>query len=137
MLDQTDLEIIKLLQQNSRMQWREIGEAVHLTGQAVGNRIRRMEELGIITGYTVQINPDKLAPSLCALVTMFMTTTDHQTFQQFVGERGEIEEAHRVSGEGCYSLKVRVSSQVALNQLLDDLLRYGNYRINMSIGQIK
>ncbi|MFY0544088.1 Lrp/AsnC family transcriptional regulator [Brevibacillus sp. H7] len=137
MLDQTDLEILKMLQQNARMQWREIGEAVHLTGQAVGNRIRRMEELGIIQGYTAVVDSAKLGPSLTAIVTIFMKTTDHKQFQQFVRELTEIVEAHRVSGEGCYSLKVRVRDQAALNELLDAILAYGNYRVNLSIGEIK
>ena len=52
LFDSTDMAIIDLLRKNYRMQWREIGEQVHLTGQAVANRIRRMEELGLIKGYT-------------------------------------------------------------------------------------
>ena len=56
MLDQTDMEIIKLLTQNSRMQWLDIGEIVHLTGQAVKNRVDRLEKLGIIEGYRVKLN---------------------------------------------------------------------------------
>jgi Lrp/AsnC family leucine-responsive transcriptional regulator len=137
MLDQTDLSILKMLQKNGRMQWREIGEEVHLTGQAVGNRIRRMEEMGVIRGYTAVIDPAKLGPILTALVTIFMKSTDHLRFQQFIREREEIVEAHRVSGEGCYSLKVQVRDQAALNDLLDAILEYGNYRVNLSIGQLK
>jgi Lrp/AsnC family leucine-responsive transcriptional regulator len=137
MLDQTDLSILKMLQKNGRMQWREIGEEVHLTGQAVGNRIRRMEEMGVIRGYTAVIDPAKLGPILTALVTIFMKSTDHLRFQQFIREREEIVEAHRVSGEGCYSLKVQVQDQAALNDLLDAILEYGNYRVNLSIGQLK
>ncbi len=47
MLDQTDLEILRLLAEDSRLQWKTIGERVHLTGQAVAARIRKMEDLGI------------------------------------------------------------------------------------------
>lgn len=53
MIDNTDLEILKLLKSNCKMQFRDIGEVVHLTGQAVSNRISRMEHLGVIKGYTV------------------------------------------------------------------------------------
>jgi Lrp/AsnC family leucine-responsive transcriptional regulator len=137
MLDQTDLAILKLLQQNSRMQWREIGELVHLTGQAVGNRIRKMEELGIIEGYSVKINPDKLGSSVQAFVTIFMKTNNHSAFQDFIKQREEISEAHRISGEGCYTLKVSVASAEELNRLLDDILQYANYRVNISIGTVK
>jgi Lrp/AsnC family leucine-responsive transcriptional regulator len=136
-LDQTDMAILKLLKQNARMQWREIGELVHLTGQAVGSRIRKMEEMGIIEGYTLRLNESKLGPSILALVTVFMKTTDHAAFQRFVLGDERIIEAHRVSGEGCYSLKVSVPTQDDLNRLLDDILQYGNYRVNLSIGRIK
>lgn len=137
MLDQTDLSILALLQQNSRLLWKDIGEQVHLSGQAVGNRIRRMEEQGVIQGYTTVVNASKIGPRLTAIVTMFMKTTDHQQFIRFVEKRTEVVEAHRISGEGCYSMLVSVPDQTSLNQFLDALLPYGNYRINLSIGKIK
>ncbi|WP_134685454.1 Lrp/AsnC family transcriptional regulator [Brevibacillus migulae] len=137
MLDPIDMAILKCLQENARAQWREIGERVHLTGQAVGGRIRKMEELGIIEGYTVRLNPGKLEPSIHALVTIFMKTSDHAPFQAFIQKQAEIIEAHRISGEGCYLLKVSVSDQEKLNTLLDDILHFGNYRVNLSIKQLK
>lgn len=137
MLDQTDMAILKLLQTNSRMQWREIGEHVHLTGQAVGNRIRKMEELGVIEGYGVKINPLKLGNSVQAFVTVFMKSNNHAAFQEFIKQREEISEAHRISGEGCYTLKVSVASADALTRLLDDILQHANYRVNISIGTVK
>nr|MCX3331078.1 winged helix-turn-helix transcriptional regulator [Bacillus pacificus] len=51
MFDSTDFKIIKLLQENARMNWKEIGERVHLTGQAVGKRINKLEEAGVIQKY--------------------------------------------------------------------------------------
>lgn len=137
MPDQTDLAILALLRQNSRLLWKDIGEQVHLSGQAVGNRIRRMEEQGVITGYTTLVDETKLAPSLTAMVTMFMKTTDHTSFTRFVASRSEVLEAHRISGEGCYTMKINVPDQSALNRFLDDLLPFGNYRVNLSIGKIK
>ncbi|MGG1660469.1 Lrp/AsnC family transcriptional regulator [Brevibacillus sp. NRS-1366] len=137
MLDQTDLSILALLRENSRLLWKDIGEQVHLSGQAVGNRIRRMEEQGIIQGYTTLIDEVKVGPSLTAMVTMFMKTTDHQPFTRFVKSRSEVIEAHRISGEGCYSLIVRVPDQTSLNLFLDELLAFGNYRVNLSLGKMK
>ncbi|MBY0055103.1 MULTISPECIES: Lrp/AsnC family transcriptional regulator [Brevibacillus] len=137
MLDQTDHAILALLRQNSRLLWKDIGEQVHLSGQAVGNRIRRLEEQGVIIGYTTIVDEAKLTPSLTAMVTMFMKTTDHSRFARFVASRSEVIEAHRISGEGCYTLKINVADHTALNRFLDDLLPFGNYRVNLSIGQLK
>ncbi|QRG68082.1 Lrp/AsnC family transcriptional regulator [Brevibacillus choshinensis] len=137
MLDQTDQSILALLRENSRLQWKDIGEQVHLSGQAVGNRIRRMEEQGIIQGYTTIIDASKVSPALTAFISMFMKTNDHQPFLRFISNCPDIVEAHRTSGEGCYSLIVNVPDQTALNALLDGLLAFGNYRISLSIGKMK
>ena len=137
MIDQTDMEILKLLLVNSRMQWQEIGENVHLTGQAVKNRINRLEKLGIIEVYTVRLNENKLGMEIMAFVTVFMKTTYHSSFQKYLRESVMVTEAHRISGDGCYILKTVASSQQELIGFLDSLLRYGNYRVNLSIGRIR
>lgn len=119
------------------MQWQEIGEQVHLTGQAVRNRIVRMEKLGVIDGYTLKINFSKIGKGITAFVTVFMKTTDHVVFKRFICSNSIIVEANRISGEGCYMLKVIASTQDEIVELLDGILQYGNYRINLSIENIK
>ncbi len=137
MIDQTDWEIIRLLKENAKMQLRDIGELVHLTGQAVSNRIQRMEHLGIIRGYSVILDETLLGKTITAYITVFMKSTDHNSFQNYLKETAAVVEAARISGDGCYLLKVSVSSQEDLNQLLDRILQYGNYRLNISIGKVK
>jgi Lrp/AsnC family leucine-responsive transcriptional regulator len=137
MLDKTDIDIINILKDNSKLQLKDIGEKVHLTGQAVSNRIMKLEETGVIKGYTVVLDDVKLGNTILAYITVFMKTTDHSSFQKFVKENSLITEACRISGEGCYLLKAVSSSQEEINTFLDKLLRYGNYKINISIGKIK
>ena len=137
MLDATDRRIIELLRANARMQWQEIGDQVHLTGQAVRNRIDRLERLGVLEGYTVRVNADKLGMGVSAYVTVFMKTTDHRGFGQFVRECSLVREADRISGEGCYLLQVLAADQPALLAFLDELLAFGNYRVNLSLERLK
>jgi Lrp/AsnC family transcriptional regulator, leucine-responsive regulatory protein len=137
MLDNTDMQILNYLKKNSRMQWKEIGELVHLTGPAVAARIRRMEDLGVIKAFTVNVNHEKLGKALTAFITVFMKTTDHQSFQRFLIGQEMVTECHRVSGEGCYWLKINCTNHEDLNNFLDQLLRYGNYRLSLSIGEFK
>ncbi|GKX65863.1 Lrp/AsnC family transcriptional regulator [Inconstantimicrobium mannanitabidum] len=137
MIDQTDIEILNLLTINSRMQWQEIGEEVHLTGQGVKNRINRMEKLGVIEAYTLKINFDKIGRGVTAFITVFMKTTDHAAFQRYIRTNPLIVEGNRISGEGCYMLKVIASNQKEILALLDEILQYGNYKINLSIENIK
>ena len=137
MLDATDKQIMELLAANARMQWQEIGDRVHLTGQAVRNRISRLERLGVLEGYTVKVNAAQLGLAVTAYVTVFMKTTDHRRFGQFVRQSSLVREADRISGEGCYLLKVQTVDQKALVAFLDELLAFGNYRVNLSMERVK
>jgi Lrp/AsnC family leucine-responsive transcriptional regulator len=137
MIDQTDRQILACLQNNSRMQWQAIGKIVHLTGQAVATRIRSMQDDGIIEAFTVNLNDEKLGNPIFGFITVFMNSSNHDKFQHFLSDCTAILEAYRVSGEGCYWLKANVANQKELNELLDAILLYGNYKINLSIGRIK
>lgn len=136
-LDATDFAIIGLLRSNARLQWREIGEKVHMTGQAVGARIRKLEELGVLQGYTLIVDEAKLGRPLTALVTVLMKSNRHSAFQALLQEEESIREAHRISGDGCYSLKVLAKDADDLNRLLDRILEHANYRVSVSIQQVK
>jgi Lrp/AsnC family leucine-responsive transcriptional regulator len=137
MIDHIDMEIIRCLQSNSRMQWKQIGQLVHLSGVAVSNRIQRLEEIGVIEGYTVRLNEKLLGNIYCIFIIVNMKDYRHKKFQEFIQERDEIKEAHRVSGEPCFILKAQVPDQNQLSKLLDEILVYGHYKINISIGQYK
>lgn len=137
-IDNTDLLILRQLIGNSALTHKEIGQVVHLTGQAVGARIRRLQDLGVITGYSVNWDPEKLGLHVHALVTVFLNSSNqHKPFLEFLQEETEIEEAYRVGGEGCYWMRVRTDRPDKLNALLDRLLKYGNYKISLSIGRVK
>ena len=136
-LDNIDFQILQILSENSRIQWKDLGQQIHMTGQAVGNRIKKLEENGVIKAYTVLIDEMKLGLIFTAFVIIYMKTANHESFIRFVHDRNEVLEVHRVSGEGCYHLKIKVKSQEQLNQLLNNLLDHGNYSLNLSIQEIK
>jgi Lrp/AsnC family transcriptional regulator, leucine-responsive regulatory protein len=136
-IDSIDFQILQLLNKNARLQWKEIGEKIHMTGQAVGNRIRKMEDNGIIQAYSIVIDELKVGLSFTAFIIFFMNANTHDDLLEFIAIRNEISEAHRVSGDACYLLKVTVHSQEALNHLLNDLLKYGNYQLYLSIKEVK
>ncbi|KOF08869.1 transcriptional regulator [Planococcus glaciei] len=136
-LNNIDFQILRLLSENSRIQWKDLGEQIHMTGQAVGNRIKKLEDSGVIKAYSLIVDEMKLGFSYTAFVIIYMKTTNHEQFTDFLGERQEVLEAHRVSGEGCYHLKIKVASQDQLNLLLNAILDYGNYTLYLSIKEIK
>jgi Transcriptional regulators len=137
MLDRTDLAIIKLLQENCRRQWKEIGAQVHLTGQAVAARVQALEDAGVITAFTARVDAAKLGRPLTAFITVFMASADHRAFRYFLAGEEGITAVHRVSGDGCYWLRADLASHDELNALLERILRHGNYRLQLSIDCIK
>ncbi|NME07361.1 Lrp/AsnC family transcriptional regulator [Psychrobacillus sp. BL-248-WT-3] len=136
-LDNIDFQILRMLSENSRIQLKDLGEQIHMTGQAVGNRIKKLEESGVIKNYSLTVDEKKLGLTYTAFIIIYMITTNHDSFIQVMNDRDEVVEVHRVSGEGCYHLKVKVSSQEQLNLFLDKILEYGNYRVHLSIKEIK
>ena len=136
-LDNIDFQILRILSENSRIQWKDLGKQIHMTGQAVGNRIKKLEDSGVIKAYTLIVDEMKLGLIFTAFVIIYMKTANHESFISCINEQNEVVEAHRVSGEGCYHLKIKVHSQVQLNHFLNKILFYGNYTVHLSINEVK
>ena len=136
-LDNIDFQILRLLSENSRIQWKDLGEQIHMTGQAVGNRIKKLEDGLIIDFYSLIVDEMKLGLTYTAFVIIYMKTANHDSFIRLMNDRKEVVEVHRVSGEGCYHIKIKVNSQEQLNPFLDKILEYGNYTVHLSIKEVK
>lgn len=124
------------LKENSRQSLRRLAALVHLTPPAVAERVRRLEERGIILRYTIAVDRNKLAAKITAWVNVFLKTSDHARFLRFAEAAESVRECHRISGDSCYLLKVETADQATLERFLDHLLAYGNYRLNISLSSI-
>ncbi|WP_165422772.1 Lrp/AsnC family transcriptional regulator [Ktedonosporobacter rubrisoli] len=133
-MDNINKAILLELQRNSRLSMRKLAALIHMTAPAVTERVRRLEEQGIITGYTIRIDQQKINPIIEAYVETFMKSSHHQEFLKFVQAQKEIRECHRISGNACYLLKIEVPDQGTLNTFLEALLTYANYRLNIVIA---
>jgi DNA-binding Lrp family transcriptional regulator len=108
-LDAKDLEILKYLQQNARMTIREISDKVHLSTTPVHERIRRMEESGVITKYITLVNAAKIGKGL--MVICYVSLRQHSKnagakFIKSIMEMNEVLECLTISGEFDFMLKV-------------------------------
>jgi Lrp/AsnC family transcriptional regulator, leucine-responsive regulatory protein len=120
MIDQTDRKILSLLQDNARIPAAEIARTIGLAASAVHNRIRRLEESGVIEGYEARINPRAVGRGLVAFVRV-QTGEGAQApeITEALRVLPEVQEVHRVVGEDCFFVKVRVRDTEALADLLD------------------
>ena len=106
-IDAIDLRIMGLLSEQGRMSWREIGEAVHLAATSVGERVRRLESLGVIAGYRAVINPSVTGRSMRAVVEVQLRPeVEPDRFEAAVSERAEVTFAAYVTGAADYAVLV-------------------------------
>src|SRR6266852_1986704 len=122
------------MQENARVSYSELGRRVGLTAPAVAERVKRMEEAGIIQGYRVDLNLEKIGVPMQAYVRL---ATDERMCLRFGGiarDFPEILECHRVTGGDSYIMKVAVASVRHLELLLDRLMQYGNTVTSMVLS---
>ena len=124
LLDRTGWEILRQLQKNARLSYHELGRRVGLSAPAVAERVHRLEETGIITGYHAQIDPAKIGLPITAFIrTTCIKNRCLYTNAQH-GDFPEVLEYHRVTGSNCGIFKVCVSSVQHLEELIDRLSSY-------------
>lgn len=119
MLDPINWKIITLLQQNARLSFAELGKQVHLSAPAVAERIKKLEEQGVIHGYSARVNLDKLGYPIIAQVQARVFMGKEPAFIRFVKSRDEVVECSNVTGEKAFLLKVAVSTMAQLDELLE------------------
>jgi len=136
-LDEIDYKIIEILKDKGRIQWREIGEMIHMTGQAVGDRVRRLTKYGVISKFQAVVDPAYVEKKDIDYITMIMTSNEHGGFLSYCKSQADIKEVYKISGYGCYLLRIESQCKEDLNTILDKLVTYGNYQVSSVIGKHK
>lgn len=127
-LDQIDQQILRELAQDARLSYSEIGRRVNLSQPTVAERVRRMEQEGVIRGYHVDIDPEKVGLPITAFVrlkTSHPSSRQYKLEEKISAELDSVCECHRVTGNDCLLLKVYAASIVHLHELLGKLNQFG------------
>lgn len=119
MLDTIDYKLCELLQARGRASQLELAQAVQLSQPAVAERIRKLEEQGVITGYAAQICARKLGKDITAFIGVFTNHPRyHEGFVSKVTAIEEVQECHRVAGTDSYLLKIKTENTSSLDTLI-------------------
>ncbi len=119
MLDDIDVKILEMLQQKGRTRRNDLAEAVGLSLPSVSERLRKLEEAGIIRGYFATVDPKKVGRDITAFIFVTMDTSRHyHQFLEHAAASDEILECHAITGEGSHLLKVRTHNTASLEKLL-------------------
>ena len=125
-MDPTDRRIVAELQRDGRISYTELGRRVALTAPAVAERVRRLEESGIITGFRAAVDPTAVGYPVMAFVRWTASGPDCASLGDVAKQIPEIVECHRITGETSYILKVVAHSVGHLEELIDQLMPHGS-----------
>jgi Lrp/AsnC family leucine-responsive transcriptional regulator len=123
-LDNADLQLLRLLQKDARISNAELARQVGMAPSAVLERVRKLEERGIIQGFEARLNAKALGFGLMAFI--FVRSDDRlgaDRTSEALARVPEVQEVHDIAGEDCFLVKVRTADTEALAKLLRD--RFG------------
>ncbi|WP_108661791.1 Lrp/AsnC family transcriptional regulator [Acuticoccus kandeliae] len=124
-LDRIDIAILEALQENARTPLSELGRRIGLSQPAMSERVKRLEERGVIAGYGARIDPAALGLGMMAIIRV---RTTHEWIKPCLARFAEMPhviEVHRMTGEDCFLLKVIVPSPGELETIVDAIARFG------------
>jgi len=124
-LDAVDHKIIAELSTDGRMSFAELGRRTNLSSPAVADRVKRLEQAGVITGYRAEIDPRALGYQLTAIVRVKPAVRQLSKIAELAGEIPQVEECLRITGEDCFYIKLHLGSIEELPTVLDQFLLYG------------
>ncbi len=135
LMDSAGWHLLEALQEDARLSYTELGQRVGLSAPAVAERVRRMEDAGIITGYHAEINRNKLGFPITAIIRMSNFPGDPCTrFTAYIQNLPEVLECSRVTGSDSMIIKVMASSVEHLETLIDLLAEKANITTSMILS---
>jgi Lrp/AsnC family leucine-responsive transcriptional regulator len=140
-IDDIDAKILEVLQKKGRTKRNDLAESVGLSLPAVSERLRKLEEHGIITGYYAKLDSQKLGKDITAFIFVTVDSSKHYTqFLEHAREQDDILECHAITGEGTHLLKVRTANTASLERLLSRIQAWGGVvstRTNLVLSTTK
>ena len=124
-IDDIDRKVLTELQVDARISYAELGRRVGLTTPAVIERVRKLEDGGVITGYRAEIDTSKVGLPITAFVRMSISGVDYSHIIEVAEQSNEVLECHRGTGGDSFIMKVAVASVEHLQQIIDKLTPYG------------
>ncbi|MEV7543114.1 Lrp/AsnC family transcriptional regulator [Streptomyces sp. NPDC089915] len=130
-LDPTDWAILEEVQCDGRIPFTELARRVSLSASATTERVRRLEALGVITGYRAEVDLERTGHGVLAVVRLKYPGTRHEPLRRLLAERPEILECLRTTGDDCYVLRVAATSMGHLEEVVDALAQFGSTTTNL------
>jgi Lrp/AsnC family leucine-responsive transcriptional regulator len=136
LLDALNWKILQCLQENARQTNTDIGRKIGISSPAVSERIRKMEDLGIITGYFTKISPFELGYQLKAIITIRAFMGKLKPFLQIVKTYDEVLNCYRITGNENIVMEVVLKNQKHLETFIDQLISFGETKTQIVLSHV-
>lgn len=133
-LDEVDWQILSILQLEARISFKELGQRIGLTGTAIAERVRKLEDEGIIEGYSIKLNHEKVGLPVMAFFKLRVNVEHCQKLREMAITLPEIIEAHRVVGSEYYIMKVVLPSMQHLEEMMEKFFQLGAVEVSIVLS---
>ncbi|QAA30456.1 Lrp/AsnC family transcriptional regulator [Clostridium manihotivorum] len=123
-IDEIDMLILSELELNSRLSTRELSKKVNLSAPSVGERIKKLEGLGIIKGYTIKIDKKKLGYTLDCFILVTMRNGEYDRFKKFIASHNRSGFCYRIAGDHCFIVKLTVRDLSEVESFISEISSY-------------
>jgi Lrp/AsnC family leucine-responsive transcriptional regulator len=135
-IDSLNWKILNLLQQNARESFANIGRSIGLTAPAVGERVKKMEDAGILLGYNATVSHSLTGHQLRAIITLRAFMGKLKPFLVLVTTFDEVINCYRITGNENIVMEVVFKDQFHLEKFIDKLIQYGETRTNIVLSNV-
>lgn len=115
--DKVDTAILKALQTNGRQSIADLARSINMSHSAAAERVRRLEESGVISGYGALVDPERLGFSIMAYLRLRYPSSAYEPLHKLLADTPEVIEAHHVTGDDCFIMKVVATSMGHLERV--------------------
>ena len=136
-MDSTDYRILEILLEDGRIPMKELAQRVALSAPAAAERVKRLEEENIITGYKAEINYAKLGKKINVLINVGINVQRSEKFNELIKNEDSIIECHHVTGPYCKILKARLEDIASLEKLIGKIQTFGNTETIIILSSLK
>lgn len=136
MVDNIDRKIIDILKLNSRMPYAELGKQIFLSPSSVRERIKKLEDSGVIKGYTLRLDQTLLGNKLEVFIMLKIFSGKFKTALAEIESHSEVKEAFRITGQHNLHMRVALRDQLHLQQFIDKLLNFGEPTTHLILSRV-
>ncbi|MBR1817052.1 MAG: Lrp/AsnC family transcriptional regulator [Lachnospiraceae bacterium] len=133
-LDEVDEKILEILQDNARTSLKDIAEQVFLSPTAVGTRIDRMLDEGVLEGFTTRLNPEAMGHYVKAFINLQVEPSDREEFYEYIDGILNVVECNCVTGDYSMLIEVRFPTTAELDHFIVELQRFGKTKTQISFS---